>query len=133
MDLKSLALLVLERKQERKPQGNTGEKERKLQPLKLVEKFPTKITEIDRPQIEPVKVAQCHNNTWLDANHDELKKAGFTDRDIYGQGWFTGLADLHLWQIENLKVELRGDQLCFTWNNGYTEIKQTCRPDKWRR
>ena len=70
------------------------------------------------------------NKTWLADNEDELKEAGFTDRDLYGLGWYRGLADVNLWKKKDLRVELRGDQLCFTWASETGQIiTQTARPE----
>ena len=109
MNLKALALQVLEGKEEIKPTVKKSEFTPKLLTRKSLVKF--------TPQ------------TWLTDNEEELREAGFTDRDIYGLGWYRGLADLNLWNKEDLRVELRGDQLCFTWHNGHNAITQTSRPE----
>lgn len=76
---------------------------------------------------------KLEKTTWLEDYANDLHAAGFADRDINGQGWFMGLEDLPIWQIENLVVELRGNELCLTWHNGHSEITQTARPTPWRK
>ena len=75
-----------------------------------------------------------NNHNWIEDHEDELQEAGFTDRDLYGLGWYRGLADFLLWNKPGLRVELRGDQLCFTWQNQTGgRITQSCRPEQPQR
>ena len=71
----------------------------------------------NKPAVLQVLKGQVSDVGWLKNNAAELKEAEFTDRDIQGQGWFVGLVDLNLLNKPGLRVELRGDQLCFTWQN----------------
>jgi hypothetical protein len=90
----------------------------------------------------PVKLGNPHNkkqtippgNTWLKDHAEELRAAGFCHKDLYNNTWPVGVADLNLWNKPGLRVELRGDQLCFTWTNQTGgRITQSCRPEQPKR
>lgn len=81
------------------------------------------------PDLSPIRITP---ERWITDNADALMAAGFTDRDINGQGWFIGIKDLTLWQIESLEVELRGSELIFKYDNGNGTIQQKASPSRWR-
>jgi hypothetical protein len=127
MNLKALALQVLEGKAEIKPTVKISEITPKLLTRKSLVKF------------TPVKLGNPHNkkqtippgNTWLKDHAEELKAAGFTQKDIYNRPWPVGESNLNLWNKEGLRVELRGGELCYTWvNETGRQITQRSSPER---
>jgi len=114
-------LQVLKRKPERKLRENLPQKQRKLLPIKNTQKFPTQ---------KGLK-SFVSSYDWIGGNNVSLKKAGFTERDLYNKLWPKGIALLPLWSHPGLQVKLNEKTIFFTWRNSTgRKITQTCRPEK---
>lgn len=97
MNLKELALQVLNGKPTRKPSGNQREKSRKLSPSKKHKKFPTTLWH------------------WVNENKETLKAMGFTEKDLFNESLPFGIAHLKR-DKKNLVIKIIGQTLSISWD-----------------
>ena len=73
------------------------------------------------------------HHKWLKEHAEDLRAAGYTDRDLFNDRWPIGLAFLKVWNRPGLTVKLHGEVLCFSWleTNGQP-VTQTARPEPKR-